>query len=283
MYIEQQTSYSALIDFLLTNMQAEGWTQLARGISGGTLSGMEYLVMQSPVRGCVAFCTDFNTTHGVYRIQLTSFPEYNEQYAWDNQPLSCKSNTSSSYIGTQSIPLMESFYGFFWFNDRRVIIGMREQLYYYLAYAGMLLPYGDSIRYPYPLYAAGCGEDRYTALNDPTQTSMSYSYTGNEMFNEGNDRALLPNGEIVKPIMWPCATNGLGSLGNSLSGDKYLYPMIVTASTLDGYFGVLDGVHRVSGEGATPEDTITVGTDQYLIIPNVHRRGLGDFYAIKKA
>jgi hypothetical protein len=85
--------------------------------------------------------------------------------------------------------------------------------------------------------------------------------------------------------IWPALTN-LDAMEAAIDGSYVLLPIILMAGASSGegpdLFGELEGVHQVTG-GLSAEDIIEIGSDDYLMVPNVFRSNRQDFVAIKLA
>gem|GEM_PF-7025377 len=68
-----------------------------------------------------------------------------------------------------------------------------------------------------------------------------------------------------------------------LGGSYLLTPITLNsmASNAPGVYGILDGIFFIPGVGVSAEDTVTIGGDTYLILPNVYRTANQNFIALK--
>ena len=48
-------------------------------------------------------------------------------------------------------------------------------------------------------------------------------------------------------------------------------------------YGVLDGVHFITGFGNAVENTVTIGAETHVVLQDVTRNGLGDFFTMRIA
>jgi hypothetical protein len=68
----------------------------------------------------------------------------------------------------------------------------------------------------------------------------------------------------------------------TLDGGYSLHPLsLVQATPLVVNWGVMDGVYAVPGSENSAENTITIGLDTYLVVPDVFRTNNSDYVAIK--
>lgn len=137
-----------------------------------------------------------------------------------------------------------------------------------------------------------------------TPTSLTLRYLDGTWYsglNKGEvaDAVTLPSQLRRKLgfIVSPRAHSVLGTNTSLVMGhDENLYPRIVpavgdnylmspmTISTTDPGSNVLmdfQGVFFVTGFGASSEDTITIGSDEYVLFNNVNKSGQGDFAALR--
>lgn len=94
----------------------------------------------------------------------------------------------------------------------------------------------------------------------------------------------LVNGVWSTLELWP-QNNPFVTLRNSNSdsnlatGDYGLYAMqICDASNL---YGFLDGVYFISGFNNAAENTVSIASVDYLVVPNIWRTGFKDYMAVK--
>lgn len=191
----------------------------------------------------------------------------------------------------------------YWFfvNGRRIIIVMKVGTIYECAYAGLLLPYGTTSEYPYPLYVGGTSDSAARRYSDEGPTRGSFfnpRYFGAYIrAHDGSWEAVAhysSNGGVYSPntnhgLVWPWS-NGLGYyFRENLDGS---YPLIRgtvmgtptgDADESSNTYGVLEGVFYTTGFGNASENTITVGADTYHVFQSAHRTGYGEFCAILEA
>jgi hypothetical protein len=76
-----------------------------------------------------------------------------------------------------------------------------------------------------------------------------------------------------------------GTIKKTTDSKVNLFPLylrnIAQAAPLYEVLYELDGVFRCPNEGLVAEDTITIGGDTYLIVPNIYRSNFYDYMAVK--
>ena len=191
----------------------------------------------------------------------------------------------------------------YWFmvNGRRIIVVAKIGGIYMSFYLGFILPYALPSEYPYPLYIGGNSK-----LSTIKFTDTRPDFRG--FFDPGDDSSYLrePGGawrvfenytgatttEISVQVSntWPY--RGVGSFVNNFSaafrdspgGEYALIPIVLHSDSpsLETY-GELDGAYFISGFNNLPENTVTIGADTYISIPNIFRQDRNDFVALLEA
>lgn len=88
--------------------------------------------------------------------------------------------------------------------------------------------------------------------------------------------------------VWPGSYNGvLGAMdfvsaaGPAFDGELPLFPItLLQLSPVEQTFGILDGAYRTAGFNNAAENIITAGGVDHLVIQNVFRTGVGDYWAM---
>jgi len=207
----------------------------------------------------------------------------------------------------------------YWFvmNTRRIIIVAKIGSTYQSNYMGFILPYGIPTQWPYPLMVGG-STNRVTNIfapdfGIPLRFSDTTWQTAAYWYNRVDDNAIgtaclrEPGGVYLRfrnqsqssdgehnsgwTGTWPYterfndfggdAYQGFDNMRTTLDGSYTLQPIMYINGSTDNVYGELDGVKHVSGFGNAPENTITVGTDDWLVIPNITRNGTGEISAVK--
>jgi len=195
----------------------------------------------------------------------------------------------------------------YWFiaNGRRFIVVAKVSTFYVAAYCGLIMPYSTPNQYPYPLYiggnlpnhnngAAGAGiwinsnysrndqhnsnywhPTAYSGVLQPSNIAVSqgqlYWVDGGWQYMNNNMQGGYENN--IEPI--------LTNVRYNVDDDYTIYPhQIFMKRPSNGIVGELDGSFAVSGFSNGSENVITIGSDDYLVVQNVFRNGVGDFAAI---
>lgn len=180
----------------------------------------------------------------------------------------------------------------YWFfvNDRRLIVVAKCSTSYISFYLGKFLAYGSNGQYPKPYFAGANGFEVNQLLSDTDVKNEAFIYQrsgktkGVSVIKDENANWIKINNSSVN------GTTGLGMIYPSNiqqtklfknSDDSYnLIPNILFNDTSAA--GELDGVYVISGSGLSPENTLTIAAQEYVIFNNIFRTTQSDFFAIKK-
>lgn len=171
----------------------------------------------------------------------------------------------------QSIP--------YWFvaNGRRFALVAKVSTVYEGLYGGLILPYATPAQYPYPvLVGATLATDSGTRWSDATGSHSAYAYSPGML--------ALRNvvGTWLSPDLWPTAPGGGAALYNYRPAPGASYPLLPIELQDSGpnRYGYLDGVHFVPGYSNAVEDVVQVAGVDHLVLKNVFRNGVRDYYAL---
>jgi len=79
--------------------------------------------------------------------------------------------------------------------------------------------------------------------------------------------------------VWPWCL-GATAVDPNLDGSYTLFPVMLLEGTPNA-LGQLSGISFVTGQGVTPEDTVTIGPVKHLVVPNINRSTREDFLALR--
>lgn len=243
-----------------------------------------------------------NVTADYYDWRLAGFTGFNNALAWNAQP---------GYMGKVFTSLWNSPIPY-WFvaNGRRAIIVSKISTSYMMTYLGFIHQYASPAQYPYPLFIGGniTHEDPEPAGNSTTWR-WSLADNHNHNFPFSNDvnigsgviqdtrsaRLKSPAGvwlglktgsnggyeDADTSNIWPYMA-GMNNLQQNLGAPTQspILPIILHDATPEVY-GELDGVVATSGQGIGAEDTLTVGTDNYLVVQDVFRTDRNRYCAVR--
>lgn len=240
----------------------------------------------------------FDTVSDYYNWRLDGFIGYSPNDNFENQPGSILSDRPTLQLWDNSIP--------YWIvaNGRRIILVAKISGRYESMYLGFLLPYATPGQFPYPLIMGGSGignmrwsDDRqiHSSFINPAVNSTSSSdfpiYPSSlkirrpsgqwkNIANKGSDGSYLSlskNNDTAHT--WPYITNPTKLITN-LDGSYPIFP-IVLFDTLPSVYGELDGCYFVPGYQNGAENIIQIGGVNYLVVQNVFRTTITDFWALQ--
>lgn len=239
-----------------------------------------------------------------YNWRLGSFTAYNSGLPFNQQP--GYNGGPSQSVGSPVLALWNSTITY-WFiaNGRRVIVVAKVSTVYVAAYLGFLSSYMAPGAYPAPNVVGG--SLAFATEPAASSTTWRWSYAGIEARNfaipygasisSDSQSSLvlrLPTGiwrgfdcnyqDSTFGTVWPyefvAAANYMSGWKPNLDGSYCVFPIVLHDSTPNVY-GELDGVVATTGFGNGAENTITVGQSLYLVVPNVFRSGIQDYFAAK--
>lgn len=200
----------------------------------------------------------------------------------------------------------------FWLvaNGRRIVFAIKHGTIFQAGYLGFPLPYGTPGQYPYPIFVGGSmtgqfegrsaamvgAEHRHfvdpgygyanpayypTAcrLRAPDGRWVSFSnryYDNTDLFNPS------ANTGSVFPYNWSLLATH--KIREAIDGVTYPLTDIVLMESISGVnniWGALDGCFHVSGFNNAAENIVQVGGVDHLVIQNVYRVGIGDYWALR--
>lgn len=200
-----------------------------------------------------------------YNLAVAGFTGYVPGNTFDTQP------GASNVMGVPAHNLAIDY----WLiaNGQRIAVVMKVGTPVYESfYIGKFFPYATPSQYPYPLVCAGMlGSKSGTRYSD---TSHSMGYKG----NRSNFKMRFVDGAWKQVGVSPY-NDWAGSLRSTETDTYQLHQL----ELMDGsnIYGALDGIFHVTGFNNVVENTITVGTDTYLVVQDVWRTGFGDYFAMR--
>lgn len=289
------TDYADLLDKLKTFATANGWTALEDSsdklvLQGEGLGGTDEII--------VAFQKYSNVGSDAYGWRLNGYTGYQADTPFYDQPGALAMNGVTG-AGLLALPGWDTTTPY-WFvvSERRIIVIAKVSTTYQAAYLGFYLPYASPAQYPYPLCVGG------SFVGNSLLTEPRWSGTGGRSSNFWtalNNTGTESTGSLFTRMpggYWYSKFNGVGEgmfpynqtditqMRQALDDDAVLTPVEIqqkttTPTAYHNRLGELDGVFHVSGFGQAAEDVVTIGGDDYLIIPNVYRSGVSDYAAIR--
>ena len=238
-----------------------------------------------------------NAASGYYLWRFNGFIGYNADNSFYDQPAAMRNWTPKISLWNSAIS--------YWFvaNGRRAVIVAKISTVYQAAYLGLMLPYATPGQYPYPLLIGGSitgqrgyhyslispnhrhfvdpGEDSQNSattacmLRGPSGAWLSFQnryYSGQEYRYDG------------ARTLWPGSYSRLDTIREALDGSDVLTPIVLSQRNSDvdhDLFGELDGCYHISGFNNAVENVITVDGIDHLVVQNVHRTGVEDYWALR--
>ena len=228
--------------------------------------------------------------------------DFDTDSAWESQPGISYSGSANSRL-FRFLPLVDSLIEY-WIvaNGRRWILVCKVAGDFFSIYNGMLLPYALPSEFAYPLFISGTSSSMNEIITSVNLSSFFRPDRDPSAILRERDGTYLVTVSTYRPVtnsfgVWPWglfANNPLESwdfVGN-YDGSFSLLPAIclrgpTTADPSKNIYGELQGVYHIPGL-ATPgnvspvsEDTITVGSDTYLVVQNCDRTDKDNYAAIK--
>lgn len=235
-----------------------------------------------------------------YNWRLAGFTGFNDAFDFDNQPGITTGDLPRIHLWNDPIP--------YWMvaNGRRFILVARISTVYSALYMGFLKPYASAGQYAYPL-AVGGSSTAYSGERWSTESGdhSHFADPGGFSIDEGTLRVWGPGGGWVSirnrqvddtyfyladHSVWPYfGVNQLNPIfridkvRDGLDGTYPMLPLIVHEDTPTvQILGELEGCFWCSGHGNAAEDIITDGgAVQHLVVQNVHRTGINDYWALR--
>lgn len=207
-------------------------------------------------------------------------------------------------------------------NGRRFVVVMKISTVFQAMYGGLYLPYALPTIYPYPFFIGGTrGDVAFSPTNwrsvefDHTHfvSPAAYAQVGNpthetgawtldpaanwiRCWNNGTDLGNPKIGMGPENLFDGLLVGKLGGGGaygydtirqrtaQCYGGAFMLSPItLVQKIPTDQTYGVLDGCFRVAGLNNAAENLVTIGGIDHLVVQNVFRTGVGDYWALALA
>lgn len=291
-----------LLAALKTFLEAQGWTTQLYDTS----SEYTFIACGPGTNGTdeiyIGVQTKTNSNIGYYNWILRGYTGYSSSLTFDTQP----GYNTNSY---QSVLTLTSSTITYWFivDTRRVIVVAKCGTSYENAYMGLINPYAPSSQISYPLFIGGSSvsstmkytdqttnhESFFSCHTDMTSYSQSYFLNGTTWFKVYRNAT----GYIqMYPFAGDPSTDDSTSVNYTYKtfwhltkniDDTYpIFPIILmTGFTMASkvVYGELSGVYAIPSDGLLPEDTLTIGSDTYLITQAAFRTTRRSFAAIKLA
>ncbi len=205
----------------------------------------------------------------------------------------------------------------YWFvaNGRRFMVTAKISTVFETMYAGLFLPYGTPLTYPYPMFIGGsAGQWRSNtgvySWRDEIANHTHYLWghsahqeslgtrpdcTGWFIDPSGQWRRVNATGNQNEVFFGPHVTGNESYMGmqygeqtwaiqmtDAFGGDRMLIPAtLLQYRPGDMTWGVLDGAARCQGVLNAAENTITIDGVSWLVVQNCFRTSFDDYWAMK--
>lgn len=305
--------WSKLIAFLTANSTLVGAGQQWTSVWG---SGNERVLRGPGLGGADGVLI------GLKLVERPSLDEYEIRMAGMTGVLA-GSTTYDGHVNTSPTHVLmfaDSGAMSYWFvaNGRRFIVVLKISTVFQTLYGGFFLPYSPPTDYAYPLFIGGSAGEIQTAgptswrSIDANHAHFPYSHNdpsvSTSQFRNPSGLMLSPQGEWLNVASTGVDTDvamgpryffsGLGSTANTtgstygyngirermrsgFAGEILLTPLTLVAT--DQTYGTLDGAHHVPGFEISAEDVVAIGGTNHLVVQNVFRTNLGDYWALALA
>lgn len=292
-YTGTTSDYNDMLAKLVGHATANGWTAL-RNTSGeailkSTTSSVDLFI------GIKTYAATDSSAFGWF---LNGYVGFNTALGWHEQP-----GTLTRYC--PAVPMLNSTMTY-WLSvtSRRITGVVRSGTVYHGFYLGFILPYRFPNQHPYPLVIGGSdGSDYLSNVSSSNYRRPNVGSTTARMFwhpiffTDANAVLWVRDGSTWQSIDWfteidsspagvaPYNTPSTFAdvVGLSFSGDYPLMRAEIFKTSTQRIYGSFDGWLWISGLGQTAESTFSIGTDQYIVFPNVFRVGTNDFAALRMA
>lgn len=292
------TDYIDLLDqlrlFLTTNADlvaaGQQWQQL-RWQERPDAAGEYELIVKGPgLAGTDEIFAGIRTYSDVgadyYNWELGPMLGYDADFAWASQPGLAPATRPQVCLWNSAIS--------YWMvaNGRRFVVVPKVSTVYELAHMGLILPYGPPSALPHPYFCAGSHSQANERWSDtssyhshgvtrPKSTTPTNSllYTGEQWRYFGSSISATYRGGLYPYFDGPATV--FSSLRANIDGGRTLLPIQPCFQSPDAMYGELDGCYWVSGHGNAAENIVTVDGVDHLVVPNVHRAGVLDYWALR--
>lgn len=230
---------------------------------------------------------------GLYNWMIQGATAYESAAAWHQQPNNSWDSNEFKYLTLTNSTID------YWFvaTGRWFIVICKISGDFYASINGFLLPYALPSEYPYPLFVSGVSDSisdlpTSTSLTNPWvtqgQTSGRLRHRDGAWLNTNYTTSISTSTVGVWPWYPVKAATSSYQLIGSLDGSFPILPMTLFSGYDGGnVYGEIEYVYYVPGLSpvANPlsEDTLTIGSDTYLIVQNVDKTDRHAYAAIKLA
>lgn len=228
-----------------------------------------------------------DVSNNIYNIEIRGFGGYVSGFTWDNQPVA---QPKSVYLCSIDEALT------YWIvaSHRRFVVIEKVSTVYLSAYCGLFVPYATPTQYPYPMYVgASSGEmvrfsatsaishaARPVGANDTTTSGYIYDNGGWHTVRCSTDNGTSVQGTVTLHPFHYTSHRLLGS--TDVDATVTVEDTLVLNYVNSALAGILEGIGWVSGyDSQTSESTVSFDGDTWIIIQDVYRLAVNNFYAVR--
>lgn len=199
--------------------------------------------------------------------------------------------TTKNFTQYPSQALQNSLLKYWFFvNKRRIIcVYKQENGYYSGCYLGGIIRFMEPSEYEIPsiIVGAGCGNFNYTNTSQSALLfSKDFLMLGN-LKNYNNYYAYSQTSSLLTGIYPGEYRLSTGEVSSDRNGNILLFPshLIFKSSSYEStscVLGEFDGIYCVPNSDIVSEDTITIGSEEYIVFQNISRTSYMDYMCVKK-
>ena len=300
------TGHLALLAALKTFLESLGWVTKRYTTPGE----YEFIAMGPGLSGedeiYIGIQTYTDVANQCYNWKLRGFTGFSSSLDFTSQP------GTLAQTGTYGPTLLlTSSTVQYWFiaDTRRVIIIAKCGTSYESAYLGLILPYAPTSQLPYPLFIGG-GHNGY-AHTSTDQEFAHFAPWNPQSSDTGASQSWLLSGSVWQRIVnrgetsnytdlniwpfsgYPASEESPSTLDyqfwqirENIDGSYPLFPLIIHSgvrATTKAIYGELSGVYAIPKWNQVAEDTFTIDSISYLVVPSAYRTSNRSYAAVKLA
>lgn len=256
-----------------TLAEANGWTSL-RYLNPGPYTDSTVkreLILQGVGLGgtdqiFIGFRAYQNSTADYYNLSVAGFTGYVAGNTFTQQPGYRESGICAHNLRID-----------YWLsvNAQRIAMALKVGTpVYELAYVGKFLPYGTPGQYPYPLAVIGTLNGVPATRFSDTSASHTSGVKGGAIA-QGAIRDVMGNWQAFYNLPYQVSAASRRDSGGTYRAMKCV---LYNANNL---WGELDGVRYIPGFNNTVENTSSVNGVPQVVIQDVFRTGIGDYFLLE--
>jgi len=298
------SDYEALFDKIVEKALLQDWVIME---DERNTAGKKYIILkgvgddglQEIYVGIEKYLT---TVSGInaYGFRLNGFTGYQAGVTYFNQAGAIPLGVGASL---PTVPLWNAPIDY-WLciNKRRIVFVAKVSTNYFAGYLGYLLPFATGNQFPYPLAIGGSNRftNRYDdTANYATHFVIPYDQTLRMRAVDGTWRTFnLPTTFLGIASVYPYSQHVSGNFSGGFFNCKatpntggdipplqpvFLHEGFASNNYKGNIYGILDGCFHISGADQAVENIITIGGVDYLVVQNIFRTTIRDFWALKLA